>query len=176
MKTTLSIRTRIAKFFYALLRMFLLSNQAMPSIHHLDQPNRRRFRSPFTHNQLLLALASEDEQFLKGLPNFREDYLLVLAVCGRKLVANLYEIREGESLRDVYEVNWMREGLYLFHVDTAKRFMPITLEDHARNMQYNPYDVVMSYQRDLTNAEERLLAGNYVHTRELMPQSTLQTA
>lgn len=141
--------------------IFANAHTVTPDENHLEGL-RRRFRSPVTHASVLLELFTRDPLFTKAMPMFQEDYLVTLALVGRELRANVYQLSQGDihSVRQAWDPNWTIDGLFHFHLAPDKTITHLR-RNTIPHLGYNPYDPCVSYVRPLTVAEEQELEGMF---------------
>ena len=145
------------------LEMFSPHN-VVPDANHLICDNRRRFMSPATQGSMLLNLFLKDPDFAPAIPVAQEDYLVVLALCGRELRANVYflsELKHEPENTEMFNPNWAEDGFFNYHL-TPDKTMHLVTRQRYPSLGYNPYFVEASYARVLTVEEEAMLKGQWL--------------
>lgn len=134
--------------------------KVLPDYEHLDD-NRRVFTSPRTQATLLFSLLKSDQDFIRALPGYDDNHLLVFAVCGHQIRVNVYTITEDPIHAPIFNPNWMNEGV--FHYRLTPDGMCEQIFRHERGFTYDRFAPLVSYQRDLSVEEEAQINTMRIH-------------
>jgi hypothetical protein len=118
------------------------------------------FRSPFTHQSVVLHMFLKDPDFAKSVPQEEAPLVLEIAAGPGELRANFYPVdREADTA--VYDPRWPESGVFRYvisadgTVDHVTRFLPA--------VKYDPTEVIYSYTRRLDATEREQLSLLFRH-------------
>lgn len=166
-----SFRQRLRKFFQEFFWFSALRVNTVPvDENHLEGP-RRVFFSPLTQASRILAMFQRDPNFVDCLPTDYEQHLVVLAVVGNELRANVYRLEENPHLYPSFNGQWMNQGLFPFVLNKEQDTVELLRRDVLPHLRYNPYFVEVSYARTMTQAEEEELQGTWLNSARRLAAS-----
>ena len=153
---------RLRKFFASFLWISALRRNTVPVDENHLEGNRRVFLSPMTQASRLLAMFQRDPNFVESLPSDYEHHLVVLAVVGDQLRANVYRLEEDRALQPSFNGLWMSQGLFPYYLNKEQDEVSLLTRNTFPHLRYNPYFVETSYARFMTQAEEDELEGTWI--------------
>jgi hypothetical protein len=122
---------------------------------------RRVFLSPLTQASLLFCLLKGDPAFLRALPSYDDEHLIIFAFCDHRLCANIYTLTTDVRATPAFNPEWANEGYFHYRMDANGVCTHLIRPISGRF--YDRFDPVLSYSRPLSVEEESLIETMRLH-------------